>query len=112
MNEAGRAIKAKYAIATDGATTQHGGAVTAAHTGTLLEGRNIARVGDEVHYPDGRKAWIVTGSWYVELYGRPIAVVGSRLSNGDFIVTSPQARAELIEFEGAKPLLAEYPVPA
>jgi hypothetical protein len=63
MDEAGRVIRAKYAVATDGATTKQGGAVTAGRSGAQLEGRNVARVGDEVMYPDGSKAWITMGCW-------------------------------------------------
>lgn len=112
MDEAGQVIRAKYAVATDGATTKQGGAVTAGRSGAQLEGRNVARVGDEVTYPDGSKAWITMGCWRVQLSGRPIAVVGSRLSNGDFISSKPSNRAEIVEYEGSEPSFAEYPVPA
>ncbi|QGW64742.1 hypothetical protein GOY17_07315 [Lysobacter soli] len=112
MNEARQTIKATYAVATDGATTERGGEVVARKSASLLDGRDVARVGDEVRYPDGRKAWIITGSRYVILSGRPIAVVGSRLNNGDVISASPSTGAALVEFEGMQPVLAEYPVPA
>lgn len=86
MDEAGQVIRAKYAVATDGATTKQGGAVTAGKSGAQLEGRNVARVGDEVTYPDGSKAWITMGflRWKLRMVGRdrqrPTVTVNARLA--------------------------------
>jgi uncharacterized Zn-binding protein involved in type VI secretion len=51
----------------------------------------LAVVGDIVAYEDGTEATIIDGAGYAAMReGRPIALVGSRLSNGDRIVTAAQ----------------------
>lgn len=106
-------VVAIYRIAVDGALTQRGGVVRAAWNGAEIEledGQkvNIALVGDEVVYPDGTTARIVTGSG--EQYQkdeRSIALVGSRLSNGDVIISTPQAGCTLNELKGL-PMDADF----
>ncbi|WP_230961786.1 PAAR domain-containing protein [Burkholderia thailandensis] len=74
-------------FATLGSTTERGGQVTTATSGSSLWGRDVACVGDVVTYPDGRKSMIVDGAYFTPMSRtKPIALVGSRLSNGDRIV--------------------------
>ena len=57
----------------------------------------VAQKGDYVMYADGSAAQIVTASG--EGYGH-LALVGSRLSNGDEIVNTPQGSGLVIKREG------------
>lgn len=99
-------VTAIYRIAVEGSLTQRGGVVRAVWNGSeigLKDGRrvNIALEGDEVVYPDGSTASIITGSGKsIQKNGRGIALVGSRLSNGDQIVSTPQSSGTLVEREG------------
>lgn len=100
-------------IAVDGALTQRGGVVRAAWNGSeiaLESGQkvNVALEGDEVVYPDGTNARIVTGSGSkFQKSGQSIALVGSRLSNGDVIISTPQAGCTLNELKGL-PMDADF----
>lgn len=79
-------------VALEGALTRDGGYVVIGQAieRPMLGDCRFAVVGDEVHYPDGRIARIVTGSRApVACYDSPIAVVGSVLDNGDVIVKTP-----------------------
>ncbi|MCU6410295.1 PAAR domain-containing protein [Enterobacter quasiroggenkampii] len=99
-------VVAIYRIGVDGAQTQRGGVVRAAWNGSeiaLEDGHkvNVALEGDEVIYPDGTTARIVTGSGSkFQKSGQSIALVGSRLSNGDVIISTPQAGCTLNELKG------------
>jgi uncharacterized Zn-binding protein involved in type VI secretion len=69
---------------------------------------NVALEGDEVVYPDGTTARIVTGSGSkFQKGGKSIALVGSRLSNGDVIISTPQAGCTLNELKGL-PMDADF----
>lgn len=106
-------VVAIYRIAVDGALTQRGGVVRAAWNGSeiaLEDGHrvNVALDGDEVVYPDGTTARIVTGSGSkFQKSGQSIALVGSRLSNGDVIISTPQAGCSLNELKGL-PMDADF----
>lgn len=106
-------VVAIYRIAVDGALTQRGGVVRATWNGAEIELKggqkvNIALVGDEVVYPDGITARIVTGSGSKFQKGdQSIALVGSRLSNGDVIISTPQAGSTLNELKGL-PMDADF----
>lgn len=106
-------VVAIYRIAVDGALTQRGGVVRAEWNGAeiALDGGkkvNIALVGDEVVYPDSTTARIVTGSGSkFQKSGQSIALVGSRLSNGDVIISTPQAGSTLNELKGL-PMNADF----
>ena len=95
-----------YRIAVDGSLTARGGVVRAAWNGGEIElegGRrvNIALEGDEVVYPDGTTARIINGSGEdIIKNGRGIALVDSLLSNGDQIISTPQATGMLVERDG------------
>lgn len=106
-------VVAIYRIAVDGALTQRGGVVRAAWNGAEIElddgqKANIALVGDEVIYPDGSTARIVIGSGSKFRKGeQSIALVGSLLSNGDVIISTPQEGCTLNELKGL-PMDADF----
>jgi hypothetical protein len=72
---------------------------TSAMEAILDNGQRVraAQVGDHVIYGDGLAAQIVTGAGRGN---RNIAVVGSRLSNGDEIINTPYGGALLVVREG------------
>lgn len=81
--EAGRPIKAIYTVATEGSSTARGGKVigTAEY---FIANERVALVGDVVRYPDGSEAKIISGAGIASvIHGRPAALVGSPLDNGD-----------------------------
>lgn len=86
----------KFIAATHGSKTKNGGLVNAQINKELkVEGHLIAVVGDEVVYSDGSKSKIISGAGKAsELDGHPIALVGSRLENGDEIFESLQSALE------------------
>ncbi|MFM0499426.1 PAAR domain-containing protein [Paraburkholderia caffeinilytica] len=74
----------KYLFATIGSLTERGGRVTTAAAGGAYCGLGLASVGDVVTYADGSEAVIVDGAGLMcAIDGRPAALVGSSLSNGD-----------------------------
>lgn len=106
-------VVAIYRIAVDGTLTHRGGVVRAAWNGSEIapeDGQkvSVALEGDEVVYPDGTTARIVTGSGAkFQKGGKSIALVGSRLSNGDVIISTPQAGCTLNELKGL-PMDADF----
>ncbi|WP_391486123.1 PAAR domain-containing protein [Acinetobacter pittii] len=79
-----------YYVAVHGAKTQNDGLVNVSSTNTKIKGLSIARVGDEVIYADGTTSKIISGAGTACIVeGSPIALVGSRLENGDEIIESP-----------------------
>lgn len=83
--------KPTYAFATIGSITERGGRVTHVTTKAEFNGKALARVGDIVTYDDGTEATIVDGAGFAASWGgKPLALVGSRLSNGDRITESTQ----------------------
>lgn len=98
-------VRAIYRHATAGALTRNGGMVYKAsgrnyfliEDGTELQ---LALVGDEVVYPNGDTAKIVSGTGELLKSGdRSLALVGSLLDNGDVIVSTPQGAGMLVEYE-------------
>lgn len=80
-----------YFFATIGARTERGGKVARVSTKATIDDLGLAVVGDIVAYEDGTEAMIVDGAGFAAMWGnRPVALVGSRLSNGDRIVTAAQ----------------------
>ncbi|OXI46440.1 PAAR domain-containing protein [Burkholderia aenigmatica] len=80
-----------HLFATIGALTERGGRVTKASGQLKVFGLAVARVGDTVTYEDGSEAVIVDGAGKYAIGGdKPLALVGSRLSNGDRIVETLQ----------------------
>ena len=81
-----------FRMATQGSQTRDGGTVMQGSLPvecTLQDGRKVhgAKVGDRVEYPDGTQAQILTGAGKANSH---MALVGSRLSNGDEIINTPQ----------------------
>ncbi|EPF6519047.1 PAAR domain-containing protein [Acinetobacter baumannii] len=79
-----------YYVAVHGAKSQNGGLVNASSNNGKIKGLSIARVGDEVIYADGTTSKIISGAGTACIVdGAPVALVGSRLENGDEIIDSP-----------------------
>lgn len=77
-----------HLFASAGARTERGGWVTT-DSKVVIYGLPIATVGDVVHYAGGGQAVIVDGAGASMIFGgQPCALVGSRLSNGDRIVST------------------------
>lgn len=91
-----------YRLATEGSQTRNGGVIQQA-TGpvefTLDNGQHVraAQKGDYVVYADGGTAQIVTTSGQKNSH---LALVGSRLGNGDEIINTPQGHSLLVAREG------------
>jgi|AGFS01.1.fsa_nt_gi hypothetical protein len=99
-------VIAIWRIATAGSITRRGGIVAPVERGGKLlldNGRyaSIAIVGDIVTYQDGSTATISTSAGAASmLKGAGVALVGSVLSNGDEIISTPQGHAYLVTREG------------
>jgi uncharacterized Zn-binding protein involved in type VI secretion len=97
-------IKATYWFATIGSLTERGGRVTKATSSMSIAGLTMARVGDVVTYEDGSQAVIIDGAGNAMVYcDKPMALVGSHLSNGDRIAESLQRGRGIVEYHG-KPI--------
>ncbi|WP_322061142.1 PAAR domain-containing protein [Paraburkholderia sp. J63] len=78
----------KYALATIGARTERGGCVTSG-SDFRIGNLRVACVGDVVTYEDGSQAVIMDGAGIAMVFGgKPVALVGSSLSNSDRIVST------------------------
>lgn len=91
-----------YRVATEGSQTRNGGVIqqgTSPRVFTLDSGQLVraAQKGDYVVYDDGREAQIVTASGQGNSH---VALVGSRLSNGDEIINTPQGFYFFVKREG------------
>jgi hypothetical protein len=91
-----------YRLATEGSQTRDGGMIRQASsplTFTLDNGRKVraARKGDCAMYIDGSTAQIVTGAGQGNSH---LALVGSRLSNGDEIINTPQGIGLFVARDG------------
>jgi uncharacterized Zn-binding protein involved in type VI secretion len=105
MSEREESVGTVYAIATIGARTERGGHVTRVSSRRSVCGLHIALVGDIVTYRDGSEAAIIDGAGKAGFDdGRCIALVGSHLSNGDRIVSTPSdnGKSGLVVREGEK----------
>jgi uncharacterized Zn-binding protein involved in type VI secretion len=90
-----------HPFATVGSTTERGGRIAYASSGAKIAELAIARVGDKVVYEDGSEAYIIDGAGFAAVYlDKPLALVGSRLSNGDRIVKSLHTGAGINERAG------------
>ncbi|QNX87875.1 PAAR domain-containing protein [Acinetobacter seifertii] len=79
-----------YHVAVHGAKSQNGGLVNASSNSSKIKGLSIARIGDAVIYADGTTSKIISGAGTACIVdGSPVALVGSRLENGDEIIDSP-----------------------
>ena len=92
---------ATYLFATIGSLTERGGRITKATGNSKIAGLCLARVGDVVSYPDGSEAVIMDGAGYAAVINnRPVALVGSSLSNGDRIVETLQTAMSIVVRQG------------
>nr|WP_318289687.1 PAAR domain-containing protein [Paraburkholderia sp. BL8N3] len=74
-----------------GSRTERGGRVSRVSTEAEYDGKALARVGDVITYEDGSEATIIDGAGFAAIWGnKPMALVGSQLSNGDTITESMQ----------------------
>lgn len=95
--------KTLYYFAVNGAKTKNDGLVKASTTQNTIDGLAIARVGDEVIYADGTTSRIVSGAGTACIVdGLSVALVGSRLENGDEIIDSPNSSVAINIFKGDK----------
>ncbi|MDR6419392.1 putative Zn-binding protein involved in type VI secretion [Paraburkholderia phenoliruptrix] len=98
-------VLARHAVATLGSRTKLGGTVRTATSATCFQELPAARVGDEVHYPDGTVAHITSGAGFAAIDdGKPLAIVGSHVSNGDVIAESLQSSMEILVLDGLPPI--------
>lgn len=98
-------VRARHAVATLGSRTELGGTVQTATSAICFDELRAARVGDEVHYPDGTVAHITSGAGFAAIdNGKPIAIVGSHVSNGDVIAESLQSHMEILILDGVLPI--------
>jgi hypothetical protein len=94
-----RVVKATHWLATIGSPTEQGGRVSRASSGLEVGGLTIALIDDVVTYEDGSEAVIIDGAGVGATYsGKPCALVGSRLSNGDRIIASLQNKFGIDEY--------------
>lgn len=88
-------IMARVTYITDGARTRDGGIVIAANRECAYSGWLLAAIGDKVVYQDGSESLIISGIGRGVRYRNKdgsyssAAVIGSRLENGDVVVTTP-----------------------
>jgi predicted XRE-type DNA-binding protein/uncharacterized Zn-binding protein involved in type VI secretion len=101
---AAKPVKASYPVATEASTTKRGGKIIAT-CDIFLRDKRIALVGDIVRYPDGSEARIVSGAgvaWVVD--GRPAALVGTALDNGDQITGPIHNDSVIIQYADEFPI--------
>lgn len=89
-----------YHLAVNGAKTKNGGLVKASSDVWKIKGLSIGRVGDDVIYADGTTSKIISGAGEVCIVeGASVALVGSRLENGDEIIESPNTAVTIRIFK-------------
>lgn len=113
-----RTLEAIWRFATNGALSRRGGQIEQGSANDefhLPDGRilNQAMVGDYVIYPDGSRALIISGTGYAVTDGNGIsfALVGSKLDNGDEIISTPLPDVLLDQWDNSKPLPDDFLVP-
>jgi uncharacterized Zn-binding protein involved in type VI secretion len=100
-----RKIVARYPLATIGSRTSRGGEVVIEGQGQYVDSYRIACVGDRVRYPDGTESVIISGAGAASTFAdKPVALVGSHIANGDYIVSSLQSMGEIVLYEGDAPI--------
>jgi uncharacterized Zn-binding protein involved in type VI secretion len=102
---AARPVKRRYAAALEGSITEHGGTVVGASGSVSINDARVALVGDAARYPDGTTARIVSGAGaFMINHGRCVALVGSELDNGDWIVGPEQEGLMFTEYADGPPI--------
>jgi len=98
-NSNDRSLETMHPFATIGSLTRDGGRITRATSKLEIAGLAVACVGDVVTYEDGSEAVIINGAGSAAIYrDKPLALVGSALSNGDRIVQSLQSGRGITEY--------------
>lgn len=102
-------VESRHALATINARSRRNGKVVSASTGLAFtingEKLYVAQVGDTVRYPDGTETTIVSGAGLALCHlGKPVALVGSHLANGDVIVESPQSISYITQYADEPPI--------
>ncbi|RKT26397.1 PAAR motif-containing protein [Paraburkholderia sp. RAU2J] len=83
--------RSEFLFATVGSLSERGGRITCVSTSATIDDKGLAVVGDIVTYQDGTEATIIDGAGFAAMWSnKPFALVGSRLSNGDRIISAPQ----------------------
>ena len=101
---AARPVKGRYPAATESSTTERGGKLIATSGFSTIGGR-VAMVGDIVRYADGSEARIISGAGVASVYaGRPIALVGSELDNGDHITGPIHNGMVIVQYADEAPI--------
>lgn len=86
-----RSNETTYLFVTLDSRTKRGGRVNRVTTTADYRGMALARVGDIVTYDDGSEATVIDGARFAATWeDKPLALVGSGLSNGDTITESLQ----------------------
>jgi hypothetical protein len=98
-----------YRYATQGSQTRDGGVIEHGSSGMTVKLESgqrvsVALVGDHAVYADGSKAQITTGGGKAN---SNVALVGSRLSNGDEIINTPQGSILTLRRQGV-PKAADF----
>lgn len=99
-------VKKIYRFATVGSLTHRGGVIRETNHKAKMQTENgemmsIALKGDVVVYPDGTTARTATSTGKSKTFnGVGIALVGSKLDNGDEIISTPQSGAMCVAREG------------
>lgn len=113
-----RSLLAIWRFATTGSSTRDGGKIehaSANETFTLDDGSKVSRamVGDDVVYPNGTRARIISGSGFASTNGKGVsyALVGSLLDNGDVIVSTPQDLALLCQWDNSPAMPVDFLTP-
>jgi uncharacterized Zn-binding protein involved in type VI secretion len=106
-----RPIKSRHALVTIGSMTERDGRVVTASTGIGIivngERLRVACVGDTVRYANGTETVITSGAGCAMRHeGRPVAIVGSHLANGDTITHSRQSSHHITQFADEEPIQA------
>lgn len=102
-------VKSHHLVVTIGSRTERGGEVVTASTRIEIivngEKLKVARVGDTVRYADGTESTITSGAGFAMVYdGKPVAVVGSHIENGDTITSSTQDAMRITQFADEPPI--------
>lgn len=101
---AAKPVKGRYPAVTESSTTERGGRPIAT-SGLHTAGGRIALVGDIVRYADGSEAQIISGAGVASVYaGRPIALVGSELDNGDHITGPIHNGMVIVQYADEAPI--------
>lgn len=82
-----------------GAKTNRGAILESASTSMEIAGKRVACVGDKLIDPIDGEVTIMTGLDKLEFRNKPVAGVGSVLSNGSYIVDAGQNMAFWVQFD-------------